>query len=94
MGAQSAKTLDVPEAGRIYFGLGRNASYDAAKRGEIPVIKIGGRLRVPVIALERMLDEAGVSKAPAGYVNAPRETEPATRRAGGGWVPARDGGTQ
>jgi hypothetical protein len=59
MGAESAKTLDVPEAGRIYFGLGRNASYDAAKRGEIPVIRIGGRLRVPVVALERMLDEAG-----------------------------------
>jgi len=65
MGAESAKTLDVPEAGRIYFGLGRNASYDAAKRGEIPVIKIGGRLRVPVIALERMLVEAGMSKAQA-----------------------------
>jgi hypothetical protein len=50
----------VPKAGRIYFDLGRNASYDAARRGEIPVIRIGGRLRVPVVALERMLDEAGV----------------------------------
>ena len=65
MNMQSAKTLSVPKAGRVYFDLGRNASYDAAKRGEIPVIKIGGRLRVPVIALERMLDEAGVSKAKA-----------------------------
>jgi len=27
------KTLPVPEAGRKYFGLGRNASYAAAKRG-------------------------------------------------------------
>jgi hypothetical protein len=36
-----AKTLPVPEAGRKYFGLGRNASYAAAKRGEIPVIQIG-----------------------------------------------------
>ena len=56
MGAETAKTLDVPDAGRIYFGLGRNASYEAAKRGEIPTIKIGSRLRVPVIALERMLE--------------------------------------
>jgi hypothetical protein len=53
------KTLSVPEAGRRYFGLARNASYDAARRGELPVIRIGGRLRVPVIALERMLDDAG-----------------------------------
>jgi hypothetical protein len=55
------KTLPVPEAGRRYFGLGRNASYEAAKRGELPVIRIGARLRVPVAALERMLTEAGAS---------------------------------
>jgi len=50
------KTLTVPEAGRRYFGLSRNASYDAASRGEIPTIKIGRLLRVPVRGLERMLD--------------------------------------
>jgi len=52
-------TLSVPEAGKRYFGLSRNASYDAAARGEIPVVKIGRLLRVPVRALERMLDRAG-----------------------------------
>jgi len=50
------KTLTVPEAGRVYFDLGRNASYEAARRGDIPTIRIGRRLRVPVIALERMLE--------------------------------------
>jgi hypothetical protein len=53
------KTISVPHAGKVYFGLGRNASYNAAKRGEIPTIKIGGRLCVPVILLERKLEEAG-----------------------------------
>jgi excisionase family DNA binding protein len=53
------KTLSVPEAGRRYFNLGKNASYEAVKRGEIPVIKIGSRLRVPVVALDKMLEEAG-----------------------------------
>ena len=53
-----AKTMSVPEAGRRYFNIGKNASYDAAKRREIPVIRIGGRLRVPVVALERMLEQA------------------------------------
>jgi hypothetical protein len=52
-------TITVPEAGHKYFGLSRNASYDAAARGEIPTIKIGKLLRVPVRALERMLDSAG-----------------------------------
>jgi len=34
-------TISVPEAGKKYFGLCRNASYDAAARGELPIIKIG-----------------------------------------------------
>jgi hypothetical protein len=53
------KTLSVPEAGRTYFDLSRNASYEAARRGEIPTIRIGRILRVPVVALERKLAEAG-----------------------------------
>ena len=51
------KTLSVPEAGARYFGLSRNASYEAACRGDLPVIKIGRLLRVSVPALERMLAE-------------------------------------
>jgi excisionase family DNA binding protein len=49
------KVLTVPEAG-AQLGLGRNASYDAAKRGDIPTIKLGKLLRVPKVAFERMLD--------------------------------------
>jgi hypothetical protein len=52
------KTLDVPEAGRRYFGLSRGGSYAAAVRGDIPTIRIGRKIRVPVVALERMLAEA------------------------------------
>jgi hypothetical protein len=50
------KTLTVPEAGKEYFGLSRVGSYAAAARGDIPVIKIGKLLRVPVRALEEMLN--------------------------------------
>ena len=53
------KTMSVPEAGRLYFGVGKNASYEAAKRGEIPVIRIGRLLRVPIVALDRRLEQAG-----------------------------------
>jgi excisionase family DNA binding protein len=48
------RTISVPEAGK-WLGIGRNAAYDAARRGEIPTIRIGRLLRVPVVALERML---------------------------------------
>jgi hypothetical protein len=52
------KTLSVPAAGKLYFGLCRAGSYAAATRGEIPTLRIGRRLRVPIRALEKMLDEA------------------------------------
>ena len=46
---------EVPEAGAM-LGLSRNASYDAAKRGDIPTIRIGKLIRVPKLAFQRMLD--------------------------------------
>ena len=59
---EPVKTMTVPDAGRIYYGLSRNGSYEAAKRGDIPTIKIGRLLRVPVRALEEMLN--AVSRQP------------------------------
>jgi hypothetical protein len=55
---ENVKTMTVPDAGRIYYGLSRNGSYEAAKRGDIPTIKIGRLLRVPVRALEEILNAA------------------------------------
>jgi hypothetical protein len=57
------KTLSVPDAGRIYFDMGRNASYAAAAAGQLPTIKIGSRLRCPVVALERMMEQTGTANA-------------------------------
>jgi hypothetical protein len=54
--SEETLTMSVPAAGKKYFGLSRNGAYDAAKRGEIPTIKIGRLLRVPIRALEATLD--------------------------------------
>lgn len=43
-----------PDAGRR-LGIGRAATYEAARRKEIPTIRIGRRILVPKAALERML---------------------------------------
>ncbi len=45
----------VPEAGRL-LGLGRNAAYAAAQRGDIPTLRIGRLLLVPKIPFHRMLE--------------------------------------
>jgi len=47
-------TISVVEAGRR-LGVGKNAAYDAARRGEIPVLRIGRRMVVPIAAFEAML---------------------------------------
>jgi hypothetical protein len=39
--------------------MSRNASYEAARRGDIPTVKVGKLLRVPVRAMEAKLDQAG-----------------------------------
>jgi Helix-turn-helix domain len=57
--AKTELTISVPEAGRRYFDMSRGTAYEAAHRGDIPTIKIGRLLRVPVRALERMLDRVG-----------------------------------
>jgi excisionase family DNA binding protein len=48
-------TLTVPEAAER-LGISRNAAYEAAARGELPTLRIGRRLVVPVAALTRLLE--------------------------------------
>jgi hypothetical protein len=57
-------TISVPEAGRAFFGLSRDGSYDAARRGEIPTIKVGRKLRVPIAVMEEILARAGKCRGP------------------------------
>ncbi|WMT78852.1 helix-turn-helix domain-containing protein [Bradyrhizobium sp. Ash2021] len=47
---------DLLEAGSM-LGLNRNASYAAAKRGDIPTIKIGKLIKVPKAAFHQMLEQ-------------------------------------
>ncbi len=51
-------TIDLVRAAEL-FGIGRDGAYEAAKRGElcagVPVLRVGGRYRVPTVAVERVL---------------------------------------
>lgn len=57
MDAKERKTQSIRETAKI-LGIGVNQAYEAARRGEIPTIKIGKRILVPVAAFERMLQGA------------------------------------
>lgn len=56
--ASKRLTMTIPEAAER-LGIGRNQGYEAARNGQIPTIKIGKRLLVPVTALENKLLNAG-----------------------------------
>lgn len=47
-------TMSVEEAGRI-LGIGRGSAYRAARKGEIPTIRLGRRLLVPIPGLRALL---------------------------------------
>ena len=42
----------------VLLGLGRNSTYEAITRGQIPSIRVGRRVLVPRAALEHMLAAA------------------------------------
>jgi hypothetical protein len=44
-----------PDAGQA-LGLSRNRTYESARQGEIPTIRFGRVLRVPIPALRKMVD--------------------------------------
>ncbi|MBM3531159.1 MAG: helix-turn-helix domain-containing protein [Alphaproteobacteria bacterium] len=59
--------LDKPtctvEEFRKLMGLSKNPAYDAIKRGDIPSIRLGGRIVVPTAPLRRLL---GLPETPKG----------------------------
>ena len=50
-------TMTVPEAGRHYYQVGRNASYRLAKSGVMPTIVVGGLIKALPRVIEAMLSK-------------------------------------
>jgi excisionase family DNA binding protein len=48
------RTYSIDEVAKL-LGVGRNAAYEAAHRGDFPIIKIGKRIVVPRVSFDRML---------------------------------------
>lgn len=53
---QGRSTLTVEETARL-LGIGRSSAYSSVRRGEIPSLRLGKRIVVPVGALMRALDQ-------------------------------------
>lgn len=51
-------TLTVPQAARI-LGISRSCAYEAAKRGDLPILPMAGRKLVPTAVLLKLLGLGG-----------------------------------
>ena len=59
--AMVRSTYTVEECSQL-LGLSRSATFEGVHRGDIPHVRVGRRILIPKIAIDRMLNEAG-SKA-------------------------------
>jgi len=57
-------TVTVEESAE-FLGISRGSAYEAARSGELPVIRIGRRLLVPTALLLRMLGQGNDDARPA-----------------------------
>jgi excisionase family DNA binding protein len=59
--ATNRLTLTVEEAGTL-LGISRTLAYELVRRGEIPSLRLGRRVVVPVHALELMVQGVGTDE--------------------------------
>lgn len=57
------QTYTIREVSRL-LGLSRNATYAACRKRQIPALRIGRRLVIPVAAVNRMLETPAPSPRP------------------------------
>jgi len=55
-------TMTVEEAA-LYLGISRSTCYEAIRRGDLKVVRLGGRILVPRSALGRLLGEEEPEKS-------------------------------
>ncbi len=54
--SQNKLTITVPEAARM-LGISRGLAYEMAREGTIPTLRFGRRMVIPLVAIERLLQE-------------------------------------
>jgi len=51
--------ITIPEAAMM-LGISRNHAYEMVKQGKLPVIRLGKRILIPKVQLEKMLEKGCV----------------------------------
>ena len=51
------RTYSVEEAAKL-LGIGRTAAYEGVRTGQIPSLRIGKRILIPIVAFENLLRDS------------------------------------
>lgn len=60
----SEMTMTVEQAAKA-LGLSRSLAYEAVRTGELPSLRIGGRILIPRVALEELLKRPSADRGAA-----------------------------
>ena len=71
-------TLSVPEVA-VRLGISRGLAYELVARGELPSLRLGNRIVIPVVALEDFVSAACPSKRRLSLHSTPRQEGPCRR---------------
>jgi len=61
-------TVSVPEAAKL-LGLSRSSTYEAVRRGDLPSIRVGGRVLIPIQRLEALINSEASDESEASYAS-------------------------
>ncbi|MEM9041984.1 MAG: helix-turn-helix domain-containing protein [Actinomycetota bacterium] len=53
----TARTMTVTQAAAV-LGISRTTAYECVRSGELPALRLGGRIVVPTRAIDELLDRA------------------------------------
>jgi excisionase family DNA binding protein len=70
---QPRPTLTVEETARL-LGISRGLAFQAVRRGDIPSIRIGRRILIPVARLQALLEGDGLTGGDVPPPRGPRRT--------------------
>lgn len=60
MKGMTKAVLSVAEAA-IVLGISRTLAYELANKGELPILRLGKRMLIPRVAIEKMLDDIAIN---------------------------------
>lgn len=61
--SKTCRTMSVTQVARV-LGISRTSAYECVRTGELPALKLGGRIVIPTQVVEELLEQSAVRVGP------------------------------